>query len=585
MALEARMQRDTIFISYSRADSSGRDALVKHLEVVLGKPPRIRIFADTSIETGEEWRNRIRDEMDRALVVVLLVSADFLTSDFVQSVEIPRAALAASRGEAVIACLYVRHCAADAFRIHVDDPNGKGFDIRVTDYQGLNAPNSPLMARKGAKREQLLAQAAGEIVELAETRRATETKHKAEEERRKQEAEAKAKEEAEAKAKEEAEARAKAEGARLKAEAEARAKAEAEAKAKEEAEARAEEASLKAEAEARAKADAEAKAKEEAEARAKAEEEARAKAEAEVKATEEAEARAKAEEARLKAETEARAKAEAEAKAKEEAEAKHKADEERRQREAEAKRKAEEERRQREVKAKRKAEEERRQREDQAVTPVPSRPGRLPRLFLVARSMLSTSLCKSWILRSMGGILLGLLVSFPVMSVLGERLMDVPGGDEVGASLCMFSLGGLGLTLAQWTMLKTRLSHAAWWIAGSLGWGLGAGYFGWSPPIAIWRWLDSGGVKDGIEVTTIFAWMMLLGGTTCGIIQWPLLRKRTGSRGWLWVGAVGCVVTLVVGLSTSLLLGVAGGFLGLFLGAAAFILWSGTKISSILSES
>jgi flagellar biosynthesis GTPase FlhF len=260
MALEAKMQRDTIFISYSRADSSGRDALVKHLEVVLGKPPRIRIFADTSIETGEEWRNRIRDEMDRALVVVLLVSADFLTSEFVQSVEIPRAALAARRGEAVIACLYVRHCAAEAFRIHVDDPNGKGFDIRVTDYQGLNDPNTP-MARKGAKREQLLAQAAGKIVGLAETRL------KAEEEKRQREAEAKAKEEAES--------RAKAEEARLKAEAEARAKAEAEAKAKEEAEARA-----KAEEEARAKAEAEAKAKEEAEARAKAEEEARAKAEA-----------------------------------------------------------------------------------------------------------------------------------------------------------------------------------------------------------------------------------------------------------------------------------------------------------------
>jgi hypothetical protein len=271
------MKRDTIFISYSRADSSGRNALVKHLEVVLGKPPRVRIFADTSIETGEEWRNRIHDEMDRALVVVLLVSADFLTSSFVQSVEIPRAVLAARRGEAVIACLYVRHCAADAFHIHVDDPNGEGFDIHVTDYQGLNTPNSPLMARKGAKREQLLAQTAGEIVKLAEERLkeatndgrvmlaapdvtdagpAVEAKRKAEEETRQQEAEAKRRaeeerrqQEAEAKRKaeeetrqQEAEAKRKAEEKRRQREAEAKRKAEEkrrqrEAKAKRKAEA------------------------------------------------------------------------------------------------------------------------------------------------------------------------------------------------------------------------------------------------------------------------------------------------------------------------------------------------------------
>ncbi len=311
------MQRDTIFVSYSRADSSGRDALVKHLEVVLGKPPRVRIFADTSIETGEEWRNRIRDEMDRALVVVLLVSADFLTSEFVQSVEIPRAALAARRGEAVIACLYVRHCAANVFHIHVDDPNGEGFDIRVTDYQGLNAPNSPLMARKGAKREQLLAQAAGEIVELAEARLKEAT--------RQQEAEAKLKAE-EATRQREAEAKRKAEEATRQREAEAKREAE------------------------------EATRQREAEAKREAEEATRQR---------EAEAKRKAEEATRQREAEAKRRAE-EATRQQEAEAKHKAEEERRQQEAEAKHKAEEDRRQREAEAKRKAEEERRQREAEA---------------------------------------------------------------------------------------------------------------------------------------------------------------------------------------------------------------------------
>ena len=106
------MQRDTIFVSYAREDSASRDALLKQLEVILGQPPRIPIFADSSIDIGEEWRQRIIEEMDRALVVVLLVSADLLTSEFVKTIEIPLAALAAKRADTTIACLYVRPCPA-----------------------------------------------------------------------------------------------------------------------------------------------------------------------------------------------------------------------------------------------------------------------------------------------------------------------------------------------------------------------------------------------------------------------------------------------------------------------------------------
>lgn len=46
--------RDTIFISYAREDSASRDELLKHLKVILGQPPAIPIFADSSIDVGEE---------------------------------------------------------------------------------------------------------------------------------------------------------------------------------------------------------------------------------------------------------------------------------------------------------------------------------------------------------------------------------------------------------------------------------------------------------------------------------------------------------------------------------------------------
>ncbi|MEM7311254.1 MAG: toll/interleukin-1 receptor domain-containing protein [Planctomycetota bacterium] len=161
------MKRDTVFISYSHADSESRDELVQHLEVVLDPSSGLRVFADTAIETGEEWRRRIHDELDRSLVVVLLVSADFLTSDFVRDVELPRAALAARRGELVIASLHVRPSAVQHFRLPMQDSDGESFDFRLAEFQGINDPGEPVMTREGPDREAALLEAAEKILHLA----------------------------------------------------------------------------------------------------------------------------------------------------------------------------------------------------------------------------------------------------------------------------------------------------------------------------------------------------------------------------------------------------------------------------------
>ena len=40
------MKRDTIFTSYARSDEAIRGELIRHLEVILGDPPSIRIAHD-----------------------------------------------------------------------------------------------------------------------------------------------------------------------------------------------------------------------------------------------------------------------------------------------------------------------------------------------------------------------------------------------------------------------------------------------------------------------------------------------------------------------------------------------------------
>ncbi|MEM7311235.1 MAG: SUMF1/EgtB/PvdO family nonheme iron enzyme [Planctomycetota bacterium] len=181
------MKRDTIFVSYSRScasDIACRDELVRHLEIVLGFGSELRVFADPRIEIGEEWERRIHKELDRALVVVMLVSSDFLDSKFVRSVEIPRTALAARRGELTPACLYVRPSAVKHFSLPVVDPEDGNFQARLIEYQGINDPKRPAMSLDDVEREELLVQAAEEIAKLARER--VDTARRAEEARRRE---------------------------------------------------------------------------------------------------------------------------------------------------------------------------------------------------------------------------------------------------------------------------------------------------------------------------------------------------------------------------------------------------------------
>ena len=48
------------------------------------------LWDDRRIGTGEDWRAEIAEAMGRANVAILLISADFLTSQFILGEEVPR---------------------------------------------------------------------------------------------------------------------------------------------------------------------------------------------------------------------------------------------------------------------------------------------------------------------------------------------------------------------------------------------------------------------------------------------------------------------------------------------------------------
>lgn len=82
------MARPTVFISYSHKDEIWKDLIVKHL-CPLEEKGVIVTWNDRQIAGGDDWFLEIQKALSSASIAVLIVSPDFLQSDFIHSEEVP----------------------------------------------------------------------------------------------------------------------------------------------------------------------------------------------------------------------------------------------------------------------------------------------------------------------------------------------------------------------------------------------------------------------------------------------------------------------------------------------------------------
>jgi internalin A len=107
IVLNERRQAVRLFYSYSHKDESLRNDLETHLKL-LQRRGLIETWQDRKIEPGDAWERKINENIERADIILLLVSADFIASDYSYEKEMARALEREKNGEARVIPVIVR---------------------------------------------------------------------------------------------------------------------------------------------------------------------------------------------------------------------------------------------------------------------------------------------------------------------------------------------------------------------------------------------------------------------------------------------------------------------------------------------
>jgi hypothetical protein len=99
----------SIFYSYSHRDKAYRDKLKTHLSV-MKRQGLISMWHDEDIMPGQEWTDEINKHLKIADVILLLVSPDFMDSDYCYSIEMEFAIQRHEAGEACVIPIILRPC-------------------------------------------------------------------------------------------------------------------------------------------------------------------------------------------------------------------------------------------------------------------------------------------------------------------------------------------------------------------------------------------------------------------------------------------------------------------------------------------
>ena len=137
--IQEKNKREKVFISYSHLDKQYLTDIQRHFKPFKSQ---IDFWDDSRIQPGQKWKEEIKKAILETKVAILLVSTDFLGSDFISTDELPPLLEAAEKEGAVILIVILKPCLFEEF----DELN---------QFQAMNPPHKPISKMDENEKEEL----------------------------------------------------------------------------------------------------------------------------------------------------------------------------------------------------------------------------------------------------------------------------------------------------------------------------------------------------------------------------------------------------------------------------------------------
>ncbi|GER92151.1 hypothetical protein KDW_63130 [Dictyobacter vulcani] len=145
-----KKQRTNVFIGYSHIDKNYLKRLKSHM-ATYEREKLLDVWDDQKVQPGTNYRQELQNALNNAKVIILLVSSDFIASDFVaENILAPLLQISETKG-AVVLPVILRSCNFD--------------DSGLQQFQPFNHPSKPL-SKKSVDQDAVWADLARYVVTL-----------------------------------------------------------------------------------------------------------------------------------------------------------------------------------------------------------------------------------------------------------------------------------------------------------------------------------------------------------------------------------------------------------------------------------
>jgi hypothetical protein len=137
--IQKEKRKNKVFVSYSHKDSAYLERLMVHLRP-LEKDGVFDLWVDTRLKVGDKWKKEITTSLNKSNIAILLISADFLASEFITNNELPQLLQKAELEGTKILPMILKPCRFTR-------------DKNLKHFHSINDPEKPMVLLSEGERE------------------------------------------------------------------------------------------------------------------------------------------------------------------------------------------------------------------------------------------------------------------------------------------------------------------------------------------------------------------------------------------------------------------------------------------------